>query len=194
MQPVCSRPARSSRRHVRGPPGPVDYLKGRKDGKEPSGRKAYPAPVQKALRDRSAPKAHRASRVTNDQRFLPASAAKPCQTAGASRPARTKGDPGPAATFRVVTGTGSVSCGDDDLLVCDSIAIERCPLRAPEDQKACSGDARRHCRAMLDQGDMAVLACLRQQQRKLTRKCPGGATEASAVIQSFRATIWRRWD
>jgi hypothetical protein len=23
-----------------------------------------------------------------------------------------------------------------------------------EDQKACSGDARRHCRAMLDQGDM----------------------------------------
>jgi hypothetical protein len=36
--------------------------------------------------------------------------------------------------------------------------------------KACSGDARRHCRAMLDQGDMAVLACL-QQQRKLTRKC-----------------------
>jgi hypothetical protein len=41
----------------------------------------------------------------------------------------------------------------------------------PEDQKACSGDARRHCRAMLDQGDMAVLACLQQQQRKLTRKC-----------------------
>jgi hypothetical protein len=41
----------------------------------------------------------------------------------------------------------------------------------PEDQKACSGDARRHCRAVLDQGDMAVLACLQQQQRKLTRKC-----------------------
>jgi hypothetical protein len=41
----------------------------------------------------------------------------------------------------------------------------------PEDQKACSGDARRHCRAVLEQGDMAVLACLQQQQRKLTRKC-----------------------
>jgi hypothetical protein len=26
----------------------------------------------------------------------------------------------------------------------------------PEDQKACSGDARRHCRAVLDHGDMAV--------------------------------------
>jgi hypothetical protein len=38
-------------------------------------------------------------------------------------------------------------------------------------EKACSGDARRHCRAVLDQGDMAVLACLQQQQRKLTRKC-----------------------
>jgi hypothetical protein len=41
----------------------------------------------------------------------------------------------------------------------------------PEDQKACSGDARRHCRAVLDHGDMAVLACLQQQQAKLTRKC-----------------------
>jgi hypothetical protein len=41
----------------------------------------------------------------------------------------------------------------------------------PEDQKACSGDARRHCRAVLEQGDMAVLACLQQQRRKLTRAC-----------------------
>jgi hypothetical protein len=53
----------------------------------------------------------------------------------------------------------------------------------PEDQKACSGDARRHCRAVLDQGDMAVLACLQQQQRKLTPQMPGGATEAWAVKQ-----------
>jgi hypothetical protein len=30
-------------------------LKGRKDGKEPSGRKACPAPVQKALRDQVGP-------------------------------------------------------------------------------------------------------------------------------------------
>jgi hypothetical protein len=41
----------------------------------------------------------------------------------------------------------------------------------PEEQKACSGDARRHCRAVLDQGDMAVLVCLQQQQRKLSSKC-----------------------
>jgi hypothetical protein len=41
----------------------------------------------------------------------------------------------------------------------------------PEDQKACSADARRHCRAVLEQGDMAVLACLQQQRRKLTRAC-----------------------
>jgi hypothetical protein len=41
----------------------------------------------------------------------------------------------------------------------------------PDDEKACSGDARRHCRAVLDQGDMAVLACLQRQHGKLSRAC-----------------------
>jgi hypothetical protein len=44
-------------------------------------------------------------------------------------------------------------------------------LGTPQEQKACNADARRHCRAVLDKGDMAVLACLQQHQAKLSRAC-----------------------
>jgi hypothetical protein len=44
-------------------------------------------------------------------------------------------------------------------------------LGTPEEQKACDADARRHCRTVLDKGDMTVLACLRQHQTKLSRAC-----------------------
>ena len=40
-----------------------------------------------------------------------------------------------------------------------------------DEQKACQSDARRHCRAVLEQGDMAVLTCLQQHRNKLTRGC-----------------------
>jgi Collagen triple helix repeat (20 copies) len=45
------------------------------------------------------------------------SAQGPAGPPGPVGPPGPKGDPGPAATFRVVTGTGSVSCGDDEMLV-----------------------------------------------------------------------------
>jgi hypothetical protein len=41
----------------------------------------------------------------------------------------------------------------------------------PDEEKACKGDAQRRCRAVLDQGDMAVLACLQRQHNKLSRAC-----------------------
>ena len=44
-------------------------------------------------------------------------------------------------------------------------------LGTPEEQKACAADARRHCRAVLDNGDMAVLACLQQHHAKLSQAC-----------------------
>jgi hypothetical protein len=71
---------------------------------------------------RIGPKAHRVNRVPKDQRVLPASAANPGPQGPAGPPVPAgppgpKGDPGPATTFRVVTGTGSVRCGDDELLV-----------------------------------------------------------------------------
>jgi cysteine rich repeat protein len=41
----------------------------------------------------------------------------------------------------------------------------------PEEQKACSRDVERHCRAVIDQGDFTILACLQQNRPKLTPAC-----------------------
>lgn len=41
----------------------------------------------------------------------------------------------------------------------------------PEEQAACSRDVQRHCRAVMDQGDFTVLACLQQNRPKLTKAC-----------------------
>jgi cysteine rich repeat protein len=39
------------------------------------------------------------------------------------------------------------------------------------EQKACSRDAQRHCRAVLDQGDLVVLSCLQQNRSKISPAC-----------------------
>jgi Collagen triple helix repeat (20 copies) len=55
--------------------------------------------------------------------------------AGPPGPPGPKGDPGPATTFRVVTGTGSVSCADKELLVslvCASGATDGAKCAAPD--------------------------------------------------------------
>ena len=41
----------------------------------------------------------------------------------------------------------------------------------PEEQKACTRDAQRHCRAVLDQGDLVVLSCLQQNRTKISPAC-----------------------
>ena len=41
----------------------------------------------------------------------------------------------------------------------------------PEEQKACARDVQRHCRAVIDQGDLTVLACLQQNRAKISRAC-----------------------
>lgn len=40
-----------------------------------------------------------------------------------------------------------------------------------EEQKACTRDAQRHCRSVLDQGDLVVLACLQQNRAKISSAC-----------------------
>ena len=40
-----------------------------------------------------------------------------------------------------------------------------------EEQKACTRDAQRHCRAVLDQGDLVVLSCLQQNRSKISPAC-----------------------
>jgi hypothetical protein len=40
-----------------------------------------------------------------------------------------------------------------------------------EEQKACTRDAQKHCRAVLDQGDLVVLSCLQQNRSKISPAC-----------------------
>ncbi len=41
----------------------------------------------------------------------------------------------------------------------------------PDEQRACARDVQRHCRAVIDQGDLSVLACLQQNRPKISRAC-----------------------
>jgi hypothetical protein len=41
----------------------------------------------------------------------------------------------------------------------------------PEEQKACVRDVERFCRAVMDQGDFTVLACLQQNRPKISQAC-----------------------
>jgi hypothetical protein len=40
-----------------------------------------------------------------------------------------------------------------------------------QEREACTRDASRFCRAYLDKGDDAVLACLKEHRGRLSRKC-----------------------
>jgi hypothetical protein len=41
----------------------------------------------------------------------------------------------------------------------------------PEEQKACARDVQKHCRAVIDQGDFTILACLQQNRPKISAAC-----------------------
>ena len=40
-----------------------------------------------------------------------------------------------------------------------------------EEQKACTRDAQKFCRPVLDQGDFTVLACLKKHRSKISAAC-----------------------
>ena len=40
-----------------------------------------------------------------------------------------------------------------------------------EEQKACTRDAQKFCRPVLDQGDFTVLACLKENRAKISPAC-----------------------
>jgi hypothetical protein len=52
-----------------------------------------------------------------------------------------------------------------------AIAQQQQRSGTPDEQKACSRDVSRFCRAVMDQGDFTVLACLQQNRAKLTKAC-----------------------
>lgn len=39
------------------------------------------------------------------------------------------------------------------------------------EQKACTRDVTRHCRQLMDQGDLVILGCLKEHRAKLTKAC-----------------------
>ena len=41
----------------------------------------------------------------------------------------------------------------------------------PEEQKACTRDVEKHCRAVIDQGDFTILACLKENRAKISLAC-----------------------
>jgi len=41
----------------------------------------------------------------------------------------------------------------------------------PDEQKACARDVARFCRALMDQGDFTILACLKENRAKLSMAC-----------------------
>lgn len=41
----------------------------------------------------------------------------------------------------------------------------------PEEQKACTRDVQRHCRPVIDQGDLVILSCLQQNRAKISAAC-----------------------
>lgn len=41
----------------------------------------------------------------------------------------------------------------------------------PEQQKACGGDVQRYCRAVMQEGDFVILACLQQNRPKISKSC-----------------------
>jgi hypothetical protein len=39
------------------------------------------------------------------------------------------------------------------------------------EQKACTRDVQRFCRPLMDQGDLTILSCLKENRPKLTKSC-----------------------
>jgi hypothetical protein len=52
-----------------------------------------------------------------------------------------------------------------------AIAQQQQRSGTPEEQAACSRDVQRYCRAVIDQGDFTVLACLQRNRPKLSKAC-----------------------
>jgi Cysteine rich repeat len=41
----------------------------------------------------------------------------------------------------------------------------------PEEQKACTRDVQRFCRPVIDQGDLVILSCLKENRTKISQAC-----------------------
>jgi hypothetical protein len=53
-----------------------------------------------------------------------------------------------------------------------ALAQQQPPRSGTEaEQKACTRDVQRFCRTLMDQGDLTILSCLKENRPKLTKAC-----------------------
>lgn len=54
-----------------------------------------------------------------------------------------------------------------------AIAQQQAPARSgtPQEQAACNRDVQRHCRSVINQGDLVILACLQQNRAQISAAC-----------------------
>jgi Cysteine rich repeat len=52
-----------------------------------------------------------------------------------------------------------------------AIAQQQQRSGTPEEQKACARDVQKHCRSVMNEPDLTVLACLQENRSKLTPAC-----------------------
>jgi hypothetical protein len=57
------------------------------------------------------------------------------------------------------------------LLSVSTGAIAQQRSGTPEEQKACARDVQKHCRSVMNEPDLTVLACLQENRSKLTPAC-----------------------
>ncbi|OCK61312.1 hypothetical protein [Bradyrhizobium sp. LMTR 3] len=59
------------------------------------------------------------------------------------------------------------------LSISSSIAFAQQPQRSgtAEEQKACTRDVQKFCRPVIDQGDLTILACLKENRPKISAAC-----------------------
>lgn len=61
------------------------------------------------------------------------------------------------------------------LVSATSVALAQAPAPqrsgTEEEQKACAPDVSRHCRAVMNDGDLTVLGCLKANRPKISKKC-----------------------
>ncbi len=55
--------------------------------------------------------------------------------------------------------------------------VSAAPAQSQQNQDACARDVTRFCRAVMNDGDQVVLACLKQHRAKLSKACEKVLTE-----------------
>jgi Cysteine rich repeat len=57
------------------------------------------------------------------------------------------------------------------ITVSSNVAFAQQRSGTAEEQKACTRDVQKFCRPVIDQGDLTILACLKEHRSKISKPC-----------------------